>query len=569
MNANRKKILAGCIAASLLLHAALIGFLQSHSLWLSSSQTASTQKKAPWLSSIEKKAKDQILKEAFDAASTEGAVALSPQKERIQAEAFKPHFSLEAPSFENPSYPLFQNAFPQIERSVFIPHIPTFSFFPQAPLDLFQHLPKDLILPEPISARHSLFPSPPTPHTSDASLQPSSPPTLPEPPEASITYPPSLLQSSDVADGPPLLKKTLPTPLPTLPILPSLAELQTTSYSDTFDADLVFLPCEEGYLFALTLIPRTDLDLPKLKQQFLFLLDRANSVQQERLQAAKAAILKSLEELSPDDSFNIIAFDSKMEKLSPRPLPVQAASLDQAEQFLEKISLGSFFSPADPYQPLMLTVPSQVPDDELYTAILLTDGESFAKKATQKAVLQNWTAYNGGKVSLFPVLLDTDAQLPLLDTAAIFNKGKVHTANSRKGMKRKLLKLMRNLQHPIAKNMHCKAISRSEGKQITLLPNPSLTPHLYLNEPFVLLGKTNNLDDFVLFVQGRAKDRWIHIKKTISFVNARKGTSSLKAEWALQTVYPLYEKYLQEQDASSLKEAALLLEPYDLQVAFR
>lgn len=575
MSPIRRKILAACITASLLLHVAAIALIQHSSLWLTSS---SSQKNQPWLSSIEKKAKDQILKEAFDPSNRSSSLEIaSPQKEVFFTKPLKDAF-LELETAEMPaeqiSYKLFQAAFPQIELSA-LPSdfLPSFSFFPQQTLDLFQHLPKDLILPKPLENK-TVPPQEPPPFAYEGALRPSLKSPTPkgeEPPTPVLVQETPLLQAKSLVDGPGLLKKDLPAPLPTLPILPTLAELETSSYSDSFDADLVFLPKEDGqgYLFALTLIPRPDLDLPKLKQHFVFLLNRSNSVQQERLQTTKAALLKSLEELLPDDTFNILAFDSKIEKFSPRPLSVSPASLEAAEQFLEKVSLGSFFSPADPYQPLLLTVPGKVQEDELYTAILLTDGESFAKKQLQKAILQDWTNYNAGRVALFPLLLDTDAQLSLLDTAAAFNKGKLFASNSRKGIKRKLLKMVRNLQHPIAKNMSCKAISRHKNSQVTLFPSNRQMPHLYLNQPFVLLGTTQTLEDFVLFVQGRTKEGWIHIKKTISFVNARKGSPSLKAEWALQGSYSLYEKYLQEENPSYLKEAAALLEPYDFQVALR
>ena len=94
-------------------------------------------------------------------------------------------------------------------------------------------------------------------------------------------------------------------------------------------------------------------------------------------------------------------------------------------------------------------------------------------------------------------------------------------------------------------------------------------PHLYLDQPYVILGETDTLDDFILFVQGRLKDRWLNIKKRVSFLNARKGNKSLKEELALQKAYHLYDQYLSDDDPKHLSEAKTLLEPYDLQAAIR
>ena len=75
--------------------------------------------------------------------------------------------------------------------------------------------------------------------------------------------------------------------------------------------------------------------------------------------------------------------------------------------------------------------------------------------------------------------------------------------------------------------------------------------------------------DFILFVQGRLKDRWLNIRKTVSFLNAKKGGKELKEEWALQSAYQLYEHYLQDANPSHLVEAQNLLEPFNYQPPFR
>ena len=93
-------------------------------------------------------------------------------------------------------------------------------------------------------------------------------------------------------------------------------------------------------------------------------------------------------------------------------------------------------------------------------------------------------------------------------------------------------------------------------------------PHLYLDQPYVILGESDSLDDFILFVQGRLKDRWLNIKKTISFLNARKGNRSLKQEWAQQMAYQLYEQFTVDENPQHIADAKALLEPFDMPVAF-
>lgn len=557
---HNRKILLGCVAASLFLHVSALGFWHRYSLWFPSVQKI--QEAADWISMIGKQERDEVLKTAFETVRQEPSTQATyqPQAEEIaslQTTLSMPEHPANKALFEAPMWPLQ-------ELAASNPTLPTFSL-PSDPFNLLEHLPKDLMVPQSSKPFAPTFS--PVAVTSAVTLT-SRTAVIEEAPKTSIVYPdPKHLA---MIDPPDMVKAPNTIALPDLPKLPTLDELDTSSYSDSFDAELVFVPREEGdgYIFALTLIPREHLELPRIRQNLTFLIDRSNSIQQGRLSAAKAAVHRALEELNPEDTFNIIAFDSKMEKMSPSALPCSKRSFATAEAFLEKIQLGSFFTGADLSRPLFLTVPGRVDNDETYTAILLTDGESLGKKNAQQTLVGDWTRFNQGKVALYVLSMD-DTHSSVLETATTLNKGKLTTATGTRAIKRKLLKLMKNIQTPIAKNISCKAISRLPQTKVQLLSKATQMPHLYLDQPYVILGEAESLDDFILFVQGRLKGRWINIKKTISFINAKKGNKSLRQEWAMQRAFHLYERYLVEQDVRHLADAKILLEPFDLPVAFQ
>lgn len=551
------------ILLSLVLHLLSIHFASRYSIWFAS-PVAPPQS----ISSLEKLDRNQILKESF-----------------VQSKSV-PHTSDRKPFHEKNSFFLktFISVDPSFDLSLLsTPTIETFSFHNQLlasnssisftipefeRLNLFEHLPKDLIVPAP-----PLFTYPlpiPTQITEGPLVSKNpAPQAMEEPPSPSVAYETPLLAPSLREDSS-YPKAPLFTPTPQLPNFPSLAALETASYSDWFDTDLIFLPREdqEGYIFALTLIPRPGLHLPKIKQNYSFLIDRSNSIQKERLLAAKTAVYKALDELESDDTFNIIAFDSKVDKLAPSSLPYSTQSVKAAKAFLDKIELGSFFSSANLFKPLFLTIPSEVKEDELHTAIVLTDGECLNKSSTQKSLLYDWTANNRSRVSLFALGIGGDPHLSSLNVATAFNRGMMTYSPTKGSIKRKLLKLMKILSHPVAKNLSCRAIHPHSQMQIEFYPKQAQMPHLYLNEPYVIMGTTDTLDNFILFVQGRLKDKWVHIKKKVSFTAAKKGDISLKMEWALQQSYTLYEQYIYDENPKHLSEARHLLQPYNLRVAF-
>jgi hypothetical protein len=555
---KQKKILVASVVVSLSIHLFLLIFLQSYSHWFNNPQF--TEAKSASFA-LEKIKRDQILKESFAPCLKQSSIIQSTPISELAASKLShlPILVTPPPLLEMYTTPasfeelLSSNSFPV--HSFALPKL-------QHP-DLFTDLPKDLISPTKKKLADSKIFLPGMEEIPTISKTNDLDPIEHE--ETQLFF--SAERESLLSEA---STKVIPTiPIPALPEVPTLRDLETVNLSNSFDTELTFSPRTDGpgYLFALTLIPRADLQVPSLRQHLSFLIDRSNSIQHERLRATKSAIFKAIEGLNDGDTFNIIAFDSKMEKFSPTFTKKGPKVLSKISEFLNKIQLGSFFSSGDIYRPLFTTIPAYTDRDELYTTILITDGEALSKKSSQKALTRNWTLQNQGRVSLYVLSMDNDPNLATLDVACHFNRGRLIYANSHRGLKRKLLKLTKNIKHPIAKNISFKTITNNQDDSVEISPMPA--PAIYLDQPYTLLGSTDSPEDFILFVQGRLKNHWFNIKKTVSFVNARKGGNSLKSEWALQKAYRQYEKYILEGDQKYLAEAKSLLSPFNLQVAFQ
>lgn len=547
---QNKKNLLFCIAASFLIHFSFIFCLQTFSSWFAYKTPVEFQ--GPWVQLIDQKEADEILKTTFEKIEPEKKVtALSPEKEQeAVVDSGLPPFT---PPFLNGSFSQeHPYSFSLLKKSL---NKDFFQF--QEKFDLLSYLPKTVSLPLTRAAFQEKFP---LPVEKDFALTELTPPEKKNPKRSVVVFKKLEIE--------PLLEKKRASSLePTFSSetnsLLSLSDLQTLSCSDCFDMDLVFYEDRERekYLFALTLIPREDLQLSKLNQSFTFLIDRSNSIREKRLKETKTAVLRALDSLDSEDSFNVIAFDHKMEKMSPHYLPCNKSSQRKAKEFLERIQLGSFFSTSNLSQPLFLTVPSQIDDNEVHTAILLTDGETLSKKRARDSILSEWTAYNQGKVALFAVAMD-DPNLQALELITSLNKGKLFFSSNYRGMKRKLLKLLKTIGNPIAKNLSCHAVPLSNQNHIELFPKSTQMPHLYLNQPYVILGETDNLSDFVLFLQAKLNNRWLQIKKKVSFLNAKKASKNLLEDFAYQKAFDCYRKFLIESNPEHLVEAKEILTPY-------
>ena len=127
---------------------------------------------------------------------------------------------------------------------------------------------------------------------------------------------------------------------------------------------------------------------------------------------------------------------------------------------------------------------------------------------------------NNGRVSLFAVGITGGHHLASLDAACAMNMGKCIASTTNRGLKRKLAKLAKNIRNPVAKNVVSRAVSQSDNAKVDI----PLVYHILtcLDEPYVILGTTETLDDFILFVQARSKNGWLNIKKSISFADAKR-----------------------------------------------
>jgi len=569
---KRRKILFRCIAFSLLIHMGAAALLERNPIWLYSPSPLHAPPDSAWLACMSKEERELILKMAL-APAPSPAGSKKPNAPKIEASEMQLKANVPDPTHLASQLPLttpanFKAAHLLVSNTETLPQ---FSPPSEEPLDLCSHIPKDLLLP---SNEYPIIPNiaPPAMFYPEEELLIAS--TAPEmqcslePLEITYSKPPERISFFSLQK--PAAPALHPKSFNHLPELPTLEELETTSYSDEFDTDLVFLPLENepGYLFALTLIPKEPLQLPKMKQHYMFLIDRANSIQRERLAQTKSAVYKALEEISPDDTFNILVFDSKMEKFSAGQQNATKSSVARAKEFLQNVHLGSFFSPADLYKPLLMTVPYQVRDDEVYTAIVLTDGDSLSKKGAQASLFDQWTAYNQGKVAFYLLGLNGDKHLSSFAALCALNRGELVETHTKRGMKRKLLKLIKSIQTPIVKNISCQAFSRAPNARVHIYPQNSRTQHLYADQPYVIVGTSDTMDDFILFIQGRTKDRWLNIKKKVSFLSAKKGDGALKSQWALQKAYYVYGQYLKSKNPDLLADARTLADPVQLPAVF-
>jgi hypothetical protein len=352
--------------------------------------------------------------------------------------------------------------------------------------------------------------------------------------------------------------------------MPSSSDLHILSCSNDFDVDVVYNLREdaEGYLFALTLIPKKSLAFQKVKQNYLFLLDRSHSIGEERFFSTKAALFSALSLLDKEDTFNIIVFDKQSESLFEKNMPVNSFTIRHAKEFLQKQKVAGMFASTHISRPLFEGWQQLMKESGSKAIVYLSSGETLDKTGHKKAI-SDWTQKNKGAVSFYSIIQKGDKKGAILAYLCSANKGKLYASQTSSGFKRQLRKLIHSIRSPLAQNMEAYVYLMKEGAEVSIYPSLKQIPNLYLDQPFVVIGTTKKLEPFTLFLQGKNKEQWFHVKKEISFQKSRTSSPHLYEEWALQKAYRCYDSYLQDGNRNHLYEAKQYLTPFQLEEAFR
>ena len=260
--------------------------------------------------------------------------------------------------------------------------------------------------------------------------------------------------------------------------------------------------------------------------------------------------------------------DKKTVKFSPENRPVSLKNIHAAEEFLDKQEAGGLFNSANVYSSIDKILALVPEDEEQHTAILLTDGKMNMNAQQKQSALKKWLDKNQGKMSLYACAIGADNDLVSLDMLCSLSGGKLLYSDTHASFPRKLSKLVLDLKDPVAKNLTITAIADNPNSHIEFhSANPEMSS-LYGHQPYVIVGQIDEPCSFDLVIQGRHRDEWIAIKKTVSFIDGHKGDTSLEKIWDAEHANLCYSKFVKEGSLKHLKEAKEILKKSRSEVAF-
>jgi Ca-activated chloride channel family protein len=172
---------------------------------------------------------------------------------------------------------------------------------------------------------------------------------------------------------------------------------------------------EDGF-FTLLVAPNVDAE-QVVEKDVTLVLDTSGSMEGEKMEQARAALLFVLDHLNQGDRFNIIAFSTGVRAFSTRPEPL--STLPEARRFVNNLSPeGS----TDINRALLEAIDNA--DRQRPTIIIfLTDGLPTSGVVDTPLILNNIDQAAGSNLRIFPFGVGDDVDTILLDTLAEEQRG--------------------------------------------------------------------------------------------------------------------------------------------------
>ena len=311
----------------------------------------------------------------------------------------------------------------------------------------------------------------------------------------------------------------------------------------------------QGFLFAINLKAETPPELDFSPHHIYFILDP--SAPTNEFEAFTKALLQTVSHLDDSVTYNVMLLNPTLSLLSEHDLYPSKASFNFLKRNLAKVKGESAVSFTLFEEALAKVSKKAAASSEIYTAILLSNGQFMKNLRSHRESLQHLIDYSAKNLALYTTAMTDKPNLPMLELLARLGRGDLIHSPTVTGFPRKFASFVQKLGKPIAYNLHLTKISPSST--VTFHHENRFSPMLYAGKPYTIYGSAGKLEDLTFILQGEAYGKWIHCTKKVSLKNASKGPSYLEEELATQKALLYITEFIETSDSSSLTEAKKLL----------
>ena len=291
----------------------------------------------------------------------------------------------------------------------------------------------------------------------------------------------------------------------------------------------------------------------RLAREVVFVIDTSGSMHGRSLEQAKSALFFALANLDPQDSFNILAFNSDVNAFSRHALPANDFNLRRARTFIYDLEAqgGTEIATA-----LNAVLDGQAHHDFLRQIVFLTDG-SIANEAQIFSQIKQHL----GDSRLFTIGIGSAPNSYFMNRAAQLGRGTFTYIGDVSEVQWQMKNLFNQLANAALKQLH---IEDMQGNALDFWPKP--IPDLYFDQAMMVAIKLQPQQQEIRITGSQANGPF---STTFKLADATEGDNIARV-WARQKIKALQLEAADQVDAQeavarqvlSLATEYQLLSPY-------
>lgn len=223
-------------------------------------------------------------------------------------------------------------------------------------------------------------------------------------------------------------------------------------------------------------------------REVILVLDRSGSMAGAKMEHARAAALRVLEDLGPRDCFNIIDYSHAVGVFAPSPVPRTDEALAAARTHLARlVPTGG----TNLHDAVLEALRQPGRDGALSLVLLLTDGIPTIGRTEEADFHALIARANPRARRLFTLGLGSDVNAPLLDALAERTRGTSHYVLAGADLEPTVAKLSKRLKGPVLTDLALTALGPGGDPAPAAVRDvlPALLPDLYEGDQLVVLGR--------------------------------------------------------------------------------
>jgi len=285
----------------------------------------------------------------------------------------------------------------------------------------------------------------------------------------------------------------------------------------------------------------TQVTLPTIPKEIVFLVDASNSIGKERLDQFKKGMEEALNQLGLNDKFNVMVFKKAVVKFSDKSVERNPSNIGNAVDFLKSFEVGS---KTDVYDAVLKSIDLKNPMKPAYI-FLLSDGQPTEGVTNPQQIINEIARINKGRVPVFTFGGGSFVNQYLMDFLSFTNRGwaEFHPYQ----LSKRIVEMYSRIKDPVLLDLRY-YVSGLDEKEIY----PKLLPDFFRGSKFVLYGRFIDEKAFYLELLGDSEREVKQYRIADDITNAPKGDREIARSWAARKLYHLVSKIEYDKDNKAL-----------------